>query len=41
MSAEAGEVHYWFQMQIGMVIGYFTSWPVNVWLIKRGWKEKM
>lgn len=32
---------YWFQMQIGMVIGYFTSWPVNVWLIKRGWKEKM
>jgi hypothetical protein len=32
---------YWWQMQIGMVLGYFTSWPVNSWLIKRGWKEAM
>jgi hypothetical protein len=32
---------YWWQMQIGMVVGYFTAWPVNTWLVKRGWKEKM
>jgi Domain of unknown function (DUF4396) len=32
---------YWFMMQIGMVVGFFTAWPVNVWLIKRGVKEKM
>lgn len=32
---------YWFMMQIGMIVGYFTAWPVNVWLIERGIKEKM
>jgi len=32
---------YWFMMQIGMVIGYFTSYPMNWWLIKRGIKEAM
>jgi hypothetical protein len=32
---------HWFMMQIGMIIGFFTSWPVNRWLIARGWKEKM
>jgi hypothetical protein len=32
---------YWFMMQIGMIVGYFTSWPVNAWLIRRGLKEKM
>jgi len=32
---------YWFGMQIGMVIGFFTAWPVNVWLIRRGIKEAM
>jgi hypothetical protein len=30
-----------FGMQIGMVIGFFTAWPVNVWLIRRGIKEAM
>lgn len=24
-----------------MAIGFFTAWPVNRWLIRRGWKEKM
>jgi hypothetical protein len=24
-----------------MVIGFFTAWPVNVWLIRRGIKEAM
>lgn len=32
---------YWFMMQIGMVLGYFTSYPMNRWLIKLGWKEAM
>lgn len=32
---------YWMMMQVGMVIGFFTAWPVNVWLIRKGWKEKM
>lgn len=32
---------YWFLMQIGMVAGFFTAWPVNVWLIRRGIKEAM
>jgi hypothetical protein len=32
---------YWLLMQVGMIIGYFTSWPANVWLIKRGIKVPM
>lgn len=32
---------HWFMMQVGMIIGFFTSWPVNVWLIRRGIKERM
>ncbi len=32
---------YWFLMQIGMVIGFFTSYPANWWLIRKGWKEAM
>jgi Domain of unknown function (DUF4396) len=32
---------YWFMMQIGMIIGFFSAWPVNAWLIKAGFKEKM
>jgi hypothetical protein len=32
---------YWWMMQIGMIVGFFTAWPVNVWLIRRGVKEKM
>ncbi len=32
---------YWWMMQVGMVVGFFTAWPVNAWLVKRGWKEKM
>jgi hypothetical protein len=32
---------YWFLMQIGMIIGFFTSWPANVWLLKRGIKVPM
>lgn len=32
---------FWFMMQIGMVIGVFTSYPANVLLLRWGWKEKM
>jgi hypothetical protein len=32
---------YWFLMQVGMVIGFATAWPANVWLIRRGIKEAM
>lgn len=32
---------FWFMMQIGMVIGFFTSYPANVYLLRWGWKEKM
>ena len=32
---------YWFGMQIGMVLGFATAWPVNVWLIRAGVKEAM
>jgi hypothetical protein len=32
---------YWFMMQIGMIVGFFTAWPVNAWLVKRGIKERM
>lgn len=32
---------HWWMMQVGMVVGFFTAWPVNRWLIRKGWKEKM
>lgn len=32
---------YWFLMQIAMILGFLTSYPVNVWLIKKGVKEAM
>jgi hypothetical protein len=32
---------YWFLMQMGMVAGFLTSWPANVWLINRGVKVPM
>jgi hypothetical protein len=32
---------YWFMMQIGMILGFFTSYPMNHWLITSGWKAAM
>jgi hypothetical protein len=32
---------FWFMMQIAMVCGFATSYPVNWWLLRRGIKEKM
>ena len=32
---------FWLFMQVGMMIGFFTSWPANVWLVRRGIKVPM
>jgi hypothetical protein len=32
---------YWMMMQLAMILGFFTAWPVNNWLINKGIKEKM
>jgi hypothetical protein len=31
----------WFLMEVGMLLGFATSYPVDVWLIRRGIKEAM
>jgi hypothetical protein len=38
---ETDSVEFWFMMQIAMICGFLTSYPVNWWLIRRGIKEKM
>ena len=38
---EPNQVEYWFLMQVGMVVGFFTSYPANWWLIRHGIKEQM
>lgn len=32
---------FWLLMQVGMMIGFATSWPANAWLVKRGIKVPM
>lgn len=32
---------FWFLMQVGMLIGFVTTYPVNWWLIRHGIKEVM
>jgi hypothetical protein len=32
---------YWLLMQVGMILGFATSYPANAWLIRRGIKEAM
>lgn len=32
---------FWFMMQLAMVAGFFTSYPVNWWLLRVGLKESM
>ena len=32
---------FWFMMQIAMLFGFLTSYPVNWWLLAKGLKEKM
>ena len=38
---EIDTASHWFMMQVGMILGYLTAWPVNRWLVLRGTKEKM
>jgi len=38
---EVNTPEFWFMMQLAMVCGFVTSYPVNWWLIRRGIKEKM
>jgi Domain of unknown function (DUF4396) len=33
--------NHWFQMQIGMMIGFFSSYPANWLLLRKGLKEPM
>ena len=32
---------FWFMMQLAMIAGFLTSYPVNCWLLKKGIKETM
>ena len=32
---------FWLLMQVGMMIGFATSWPANAWLVRRGIKIPM
>ena len=38
---ETDSVEFWFMMQIAMLCGFATAYPVNWWLIETGVKEKM
>jgi hypothetical protein len=38
---EATMPQFWFAMQVAMLCGFATSYPVNMWLLKAGLKEKM
>lgn len=38
---EVATPEFWFMMQIAMICGFITSYPVNWWLIRRGIKERM
>jgi hypothetical protein len=39
--AEVASPEFWFAMQLAMLAGFATSYPVNWWLIHSGAKEKM
>lgn len=32
---------FWFMMQIAMIVGFFTTYPINYWLVRSGLKESM
>lgn len=38
---EPDHAAYWLLMQMGMILGFATAYPINVWLIRRGVKEAM
>lgn len=32
---------FWFVMQLAMLGGFATAYPMNAWLIRKGVKERM
>lgn len=38
---EVSSPEFWFIMQIAMLCGFVTAYPLNWWLIRAGLKEKM
>ena len=38
---KVNSAEFWFMMQIAMIFGFMTSFPVNWWLVRSGLKEKM
>jgi hypothetical protein len=41
LKLEANMPEFWFMMQIAMIAGFLTSYPVNWWLLRTGIKERM
>ncbi len=39
--ANVDSAEFWFAMQLAMLIGFATAYPVNAWLIRVGLKEAM
>lgn len=39
--AEVNTPEFWFAMQVAMIAGFATAYPVNWWLIRAGIKERM
>lgn len=40
-AVETNTPEFWFIMQLAMIAGFITSYPVNWWLIRTGIKEEM
>lgn len=38
---DAFDPRFWLMMQIAMVLGFATAYPMNWWLLKKGLKERM
>jgi hypothetical protein len=38
---EVNTVEFWFMMQLAMISGFITSYPITWWLIVAGIKEPM
>ncbi len=38
---ETASFEFWLMMQIAMLCGFVTAYPVNLWLIRKGLKEAM
>ena len=36
---EPTQPQFWFVMSIGVIVGFFTAYPVNVWLVAQGLKH--